>query len=229
MPPIWRAPEGLEGLAAVPVGGGGAWPDNESTRPPQTHFAHNFPRSLVEIARKRCNPNDMNSMFEVLAGELRAKLMGEQPVRQRAGPGCGARGRRGLLGLVQATQALPAWRVRRVRRAWAGLEIDHSERSSRVAISRAAGPDGAQNTSGATSNAAGGPPPTSTPSSPAPHTAKPPGPCGAGRLTQHQRIIEESRQYQDHRDRFPGARSRCRASRRCPWRCLPSGDPRRRR
>ena len=72
------------GLAAVPVGGGGAWPDNESTRPPQTHFAHNFPRSLLEIARKRCNPNDMNSMFEVLAGELRAKLMGEQPVRQRA-------------------------------------------------------------------------------------------------------------------------------------------------
>ena len=40
---------------------------------------------------------------------------------------------------------------RRVRRARAGFEIDHSERSSRVAISRAAGPDGARNTSGATS------------------------------------------------------------------------------
>ena len=66
------------------LGGGGAWPDNEPMHPPQTHFAHNFPRSLLEIARKRCNPNDMNSMFEVLAGELRAKLMGEQPVRQRA-------------------------------------------------------------------------------------------------------------------------------------------------
>ena len=39
-------------------------------------------------------------------------------------------------------------------RARAGLEIDHSEPSgSRVAISRAAGPDGAQNTSGTTSNA----------------------------------------------------------------------------
>ena len=34
-------------------------------------------------------------------------------------------------------------------RARAGLEIDHSERSSRVAISRAAGPDGTRNTSGA--------------------------------------------------------------------------------
>ncbi len=29
---MWRAPEGPEGLAAVPVGGGGAWPDNEPTR-----------------------------------------------------------------------------------------------------------------------------------------------------------------------------------------------------
>ena len=28
----WRAPEGPNGLAAVPVGGGGAWPDNEPTR-----------------------------------------------------------------------------------------------------------------------------------------------------------------------------------------------------
>ena len=45
---------------------------------------------------------------------------------------------------------------RRVRRARAGFEIDHSERSSRVAISRAAGPDGARNNSGATSNTAQG-------------------------------------------------------------------------
>ena len=29
---MWRVPEGAEGLAAVPVGGGGAWPDNEPTR-----------------------------------------------------------------------------------------------------------------------------------------------------------------------------------------------------
>ena len=31
-PLVWRAPEGLEGLAAVPVGGGGAWPGFETTR-----------------------------------------------------------------------------------------------------------------------------------------------------------------------------------------------------
>ena len=30
--PVWRAPEGPEGLAAVPVGGGRAWPGFETTR-----------------------------------------------------------------------------------------------------------------------------------------------------------------------------------------------------
>ena len=30
-PLVWRAPEGPEGLAAVPVGGGGAWPGFETT------------------------------------------------------------------------------------------------------------------------------------------------------------------------------------------------------
>ena len=32
-PPMWRAPEGPQGQAAAPVGGGGAWPDNEPTHP----------------------------------------------------------------------------------------------------------------------------------------------------------------------------------------------------
>ena len=31
-PLVWRAPEGPQGLAAVPVGGGGAWPGFEPTR-----------------------------------------------------------------------------------------------------------------------------------------------------------------------------------------------------
>ena len=30
---MWRAPEGPQGQAAAPVGGGGAWPDNEPTHP----------------------------------------------------------------------------------------------------------------------------------------------------------------------------------------------------
>ena len=69
------------------------------------------------------------------------------------GPGCGAGGRRqGLAGLrddapshTSAHQAPPVWRAPAGLaavpvgggRARAGLEIDHSERSSRVAISRA--------------------------------------------------------------------------------------------
>ena len=77
------------------------------------------------------------------------------------GAGCGARGRRrgrpGFDPTHQATRQRTRshWcgGRRRVRRARAGFEIDHSEPSgSRVAISRAAGPDGARNTSGATSN-----------------------------------------------------------------------------
>ena len=41
----------------------------------QTNFAHNFPRSFFETARKRCNSNDTHSMFEQAGGELRAKLL----------------------------------------------------------------------------------------------------------------------------------------------------------
>ena len=46
--------------------------DTETTH---THFAHNFPRSFFETTQKRCNSNDMNSIFEALAGELRAELL----------------------------------------------------------------------------------------------------------------------------------------------------------
>ena len=46
----------------------------------QTNFAHNFPRSLFETTRKRCNPNDAHSMFEQAAGELRAKLLWRGPL-----------------------------------------------------------------------------------------------------------------------------------------------------
>ena len=203
----------------------------------------------------------MNSMFEVLAGELRAKLMGEQPVRQRAGPGGGARGRRGLVGLVQATQAPPVWRAPEGPEGLGGPR-DRPLRA-KLACGDLAGGRARRRPEHQRCHwqRAGGPPPTSTPSSPAPQLGRPsprtpavplatpragrrprahqaarhhtqqsrPAPQGPGGSTQYQRIIEESRQYQDYRDRFPGAHSRCRASRRCPWRCLPSGDPRRRR
>ena len=74
---VWRAPEGLEGLAAVPVGGGGPGRSihKQQQHPAQANFARNFPRSFFETTRKRCNSNSTNSMFEVITGELRAKLL----------------------------------------------------------------------------------------------------------------------------------------------------------
>ena len=39
-PQVWRAPEGLEGQAATPVGRGGAWPGSEATHP----VTHQRPR-----------------------------------------------------------------------------------------------------------------------------------------------------------------------------------------
>ena len=42
--------------------------------------AHNFRRSFFKTAQKRCYSNEAISMFEQVARELRAKLMGERPV-----------------------------------------------------------------------------------------------------------------------------------------------------
>ena len=44
----------------------------------QTNFARNFPRSLFKITRKRCNSNDVDSTFELIAWELRATFMGKR-------------------------------------------------------------------------------------------------------------------------------------------------------
>ena len=85
-PPVWRAPKGPEGLAAVPVGGGRAWPQHPRVTAITTpaKVAHNFRRSFFKTAQKRCNSNEVISMFEQVARELRAKLMGERPVGRQA-------------------------------------------------------------------------------------------------------------------------------------------------
>ena len=133
----WRGLSGLRGTRP----GCGAHGQQEHHRHP--YFARNLSRSFFETPQKRCNSNDAHSMFEQAAGELRAKLMGGGG----AWPGFEAQG----------LAAVPVGGGR----ARAGLEIDHSERSSRVAISRAgrrppahtaAGTSGARNTRGATSN-----------------------------------------------------------------------------
>ena len=61
-------PPGRQGLA------GDAHGQQRHHRPP--NFARNLSWSFFETPQKRCNSNDANSMFEQVAGELRAKLMG---------------------------------------------------------------------------------------------------------------------------------------------------------
>ena len=87
-PPACRAPKEPEGPEGS--GGSGGRKARARCRRPvgrantgsqgqrQKNFAHNFARSLFETTRKRCNPNDANSMFEQAAGELRAKLLRRQ-------------------------------------------------------------------------------------------------------------------------------------------------------
>ena len=45
-------------------------------RAPPQNLARNSIGQSFNRVRKRCNPNDLNSMFERVAGELRAKLLG---------------------------------------------------------------------------------------------------------------------------------------------------------
>ena len=123
---------------------------------PKSHVIPPGPHSST--AQKPRNINDPISNSETFSRELRAKLLSctTVPGAPRPGPTRGLRGLAGLRddapGHTPATRRRRCGGRRRDRRARAGFEIDHSERSSRVAISRAAGPDGARNTSGATSN-----------------------------------------------------------------------------
>ena len=73
---------GPKGLAAVP--GPGLSTRKRQQHPAQANFARNFRRSFFEIAQKRCNSNEVISMFEQVARELRATLMGERPVGPQA-------------------------------------------------------------------------------------------------------------------------------------------------
>ena len=143
-----------EGLAAVPVGGGGAWPGFEPTH--RTMHQHR--------RRRRCG------------GRRRVRRAQEGLAAVPVGGG-GAWPGFETAHHHAAPQAPLVWRVPEGPEGTGGLR-DRPLRAagSRVAISRAAGPDGAQNTSGAASNKlnrefrlcrrrgrlAGGPPPTGT-------------------------------------------------------------------
>ena len=53
---------------------------------PHRNFARNSIEQSLNKARKRCNSNDLNSTFEIVAGELRARLgVGSALIDARAG------------------------------------------------------------------------------------------------------------------------------------------------
>ena len=120
--------------AAVPVGGGGARPGCWSAAAGPGRGAGRRQQGLAAVPE---GPWDLPRYPWAVAGPGRASDEANRPQHNRptgvegaggtGGPGCGARGRRRGLAAVLVGGG----------RARAGLEIDHSERSSRVAISRA--------------------------------------------------------------------------------------------
>ena len=72
---------------------------------PRNLARNSIGRSFNKV-KKRCNSNDLNSMFERVAGELRAKLSvdsaamcartGHEGCGEKAGPGCGEESLAGL-------------------------------------------------------------------------------------------------------------------------------------
>ena len=112
---------------------------------PQSLARHSIERSF-NIVKKRCNYNDLNSMFEIVTGELRVKL-GAVSALMEAGSSRASRRR-----------AEPDQRPSPTGVEGAGGSGGHgrasrrgAERSEAIA-SRAAGASGARNTSGSTSN-----------------------------------------------------------------------------
>ena len=141
-PTDWRPQRGLRGLAAVPVGDGRAWPGFE--------IDHSERSSRVAISRAGRHPPAHTAArpkktSHAAAGPGRALSRRAEHHQPRMpnwcgghrGPGRGAGGRwwRRTAG-VENTEGPAAVPVGGGR-AWPGFEIDHSERSSRVAISRA--------------------------------------------------------------------------------------------
>ena len=94
-PLVWRAPEGS---AAVPVGGGGAWPDRETTRqarPQYTrhHWCGGRRRDLPRCRWAVAGPGRASRR----RADQRPSPTGVEGAGGTGGPGCGAGGRwRGL-------------------------------------------------------------------------------------------------------------------------------------
>ena len=121
-PQVWRAPEGPEGLAAAPVGGGGAWPDRETTRQARSQYTRPHwcggPRR-VRRTWPRCR--------WAVAGPGQASRRRTEPENSDQAP-LVWRAPEGPEGLAAAPVGGGG--------AWPGFEIDHSEPQARVWRSR---------------------------------------------------------------------------------------------
>ena len=182
---------GLRCQAAGPVGGGRAWPGFETTHP-ATHSdtsaagaegagGHGGPGGGAR-GRRRGLAGLRDDAPSHTQRHKRRRCGGRRRARLRCpwaatGPGRASRRRAQPR---TATQAPPVWRVPEGTEGTGGLR-DRPLRAvgSRVAISRAAGPDGARNTSGA-QNTINIPQHAHAPTRHSGIT-KPPGPIGAGR------------------------------------------------
>ena len=118
----WKAPEGPEGLAAVPVGGGGAWPDRETTRQARPQYTRHHwcggPRRDRRAWLRRP---------WAVAGPGQASRRRTEPENSDQAP-LVWRAPEGPEGLAAAPVGGGG--------AWPGFEIDHSEPQARVWRSR---------------------------------------------------------------------------------------------
>ena len=121
--------------------------------PSYTKVARNLTRSVLKNVSKRCNPNDVNSMFEIVAGELRAKL-GTVSARRQV-----------RSGRDTCAVATGPGRASRRRAEPKARSADDSRAGRRPPAHTAAGPDGARNTRGTTSTVQKVRTPRSTPGS----------------------------------------------------------------
>ena len=138
-PPVRRAPEGPEGTAAEPVGGGGAWPGFETTR---------RAKLAARTARGRAAAHGHTKQPGLARHTTRAT---------------GPDGTQNISGATSNKTARPGCRRARLRCPWAAAGPG---RASRRRAER----------SSQRGRLAGGPPPTGTPSSPATR----PGPTAPG-------------------------------------------------
>ena len=93
------------------------WAGRDMPPPPPRNLARNSIGRSFNRVRKRCNSTDLNSMFEIVAGELRAKLLGGGGAwpgySQRPGTTSvkGAGGTGGPGRAIHSAPAPPVWRA----------------------------------------------------------------------------------------------------------------------